>query len=90
MIRPAIVAAALLLVCAGTASAQVTAFIDGRVLDGTGKVIERGTVVVRDGRIAEVGPTASVTVPDGATRVDARGKTLMPRHRERARPSVGG
>lgn len=70
--------AALLFLTSAAASAQVTAFIDGRVIDGTGQVIERGTVVVRDGLIADVGPAASVRVPDGAARVDARGKTLMP------------
>ena len=72
------ISATLLFVFSAAASAQVTAFVDGRIIDGTGKVIERGTVVVRDGVIAEAGPTASVRVPDGATRVDARGKTLMP------------
>jgi imidazolonepropionase-like amidohydrolase len=36
------------------------------------------TVVIRDGRIAEVGPPNAVTVPEGATRVDGRGKFLMP------------
>ena len=71
-------AATLFLVCASPAAAQVTAFVDGRIIDGTGQVIERGTVVVRDGVIAEVGPAASVPVPDGAIRVEARGKTLMP------------
>jgi cytosine/adenosine deaminase-related metal-dependent hydrolase len=60
------------------AQAQVTAFVGGRVVDGTGQVIERGTVLVRDGRIAQVGPAASVTVPAGATIVDVAGKTLMP------------
>ena len=60
------------------ADAQVTAFVGGRVIDGTGKVIERGTVVVRDGRISQVGPTGAVTVPEGATRVDVSGKTVMP------------
>lgn len=60
------------------ATAQVTAFVGGRVIDGTGRVIESGTVVVRDGVIAEVGPSASVRVPDGATRVDTTGKTVMP------------
>ena len=63
---------------AATADAQVTAFVDGRIIDGTGSVIERGIVVVRDGLIADVGPAASVRVPDGATRIDVRGKTLMP------------
>lgn len=73
--------ASLVAVCtafAATADAQVTAFVDGRIIDGTGAVIERGSVVVRDGLIAEVGPAASVRVPDGATRIDLRGKTLMP------------
>jgi imidazolonepropionase-like amidohydrolase len=60
------------------AQAQVTAFVGGRIIDGTGKVIERGTVVVRDGRIVQVGPEGSVTVPAGATRVDVAGKTVMP------------
>jgi imidazolonepropionase-like amidohydrolase len=60
------------------ARAQLTAFVDGRIIDGTGRTIERGTVVVRDGLIAEVGPASSVLVPPGATRVDIRGKTVMP------------
>ncbi len=36
------------------------------------------TVIVRDGRIAEIGAPNAVTVPAGATRVDGRGKFLMP------------
>jgi imidazolonepropionase-like amidohydrolase len=66
------------LAMAPAASAQVTAFVGGRIIDGTGKAIERGTVVVRDGRIVQVGPQGSVTVPAGATQVDLAGKTLMP------------
>lgn len=65
-------------VAAQPAFAQVTAFVGGRVIDGTGKVIDRATVVVRDGRIVQVGPQGSVTVPSGATQVDLTGKTLMP------------
>jgi imidazolonepropionase-like amidohydrolase len=42
-----------------------------RVLDGQ-------TVVVRDGKIAEIGPSDRVQVPAGALRVDGRGKFLMP------------
>jgi Amidohydrolase family len=42
-----------------------------RVLDGQ-------TVVVRDGRIAQVGPAGSVNAPAGATRIDGSGKFLMP------------
>ena len=36
------------------------------------------TVIVRDGRIAEVGAPTAVKVPPEATRVDGRGKFLMP------------
>ncbi len=35
--------------------------------------IESGTIVVRDGRILEVGPAASVKVPRGATVIDCKG-----------------
>ncbi len=58
--------------------AQATAFVDGRVIDGAGEVIERATIVVENGRIVAVGPSASTTVPSGATRVDLTGKTVMP------------
>ena len=62
----------------GTAP-QAVAFIDVNVVPmDRERVLERQTVLVRDGRIAAVGPTASVTVPAGALRVDARGKYLIP------------
>src|SRR4051812_8639335 len=70
--------AVLALTLPALASAQVTAFVGGRVIDGTGTVIDGGTVVVRDGRIAAVGPAAQVQVPAGATRVELAGKTIMP------------
>ena len=38
----------------------------------------RGTVIVREGKIAEVGPTDRVRVPAGATVVDGTGKYLIP------------
>ena len=56
-----------------------TAFLGARIIDGTGApAIEGGTVVVRDGRIAAVGPAATVQVPAGATRIDAAGMTIVP------------
>ena len=33
---------------------------------------------MRDGRVEAAGPTAAVTVPAGATRVDLSGKTIVP------------
>ena len=38
----------------------------------------RQSVIIRDGRIAEIGPTAQVSVPAGATIVDGTGKYLIP------------
>ena len=62
---------------AGRAAAQSTAFVGGRVIDGNGRVIDNGTVVINGGKITAVGP-ASTAVPAGATRVDLKGKTIMP------------
>jgi Amidohydrolase family len=42
------------------------------------RVLDRQTVVVRDGLIARIGPAGSVNAPAGATRVDGSGKFLMP------------
>lgn len=36
------------------------------------------TVIVRHGRIADMGPASTVEVPAGAIRIDGRGKYLMP------------
>ena len=41
-----------------------------------GVMVSGQTVIVRDGRIAAVGPAASTTVPAGATVIDAAGKTI--------------
>ncbi len=42
------------------------------------EVIPRGDIVVRDNRIAAVGPTGSVEIPDGAEVRDMSGKTILP------------
>ncbi|HET8623454.1 MAG TPA: hypothetical protein VFM14_07815, partial [Gemmatimonadales bacterium] len=39
-------------------------------------VLAASTVVVRDGRIAAIGPSRTVKVPSGARRIDGRGKYL--------------
>jgi len=57
---------------------DVVAIVGGRVIPVTGPEIESGTVVVRDGKIVAVGPSASVVVPDGATVIHATGRFVMP------------
>ena len=75
----AIVALGFLVGGAIPASAQsVTAFEGARLIVGDGSVIENATLVVDGARLAQVGQTADVRVPAGATRVDLAGKTVMP------------
>jgi imidazolonepropionase-like amidohydrolase len=59
------------------AAAQDLVISNARILDGTGAVVERGTVVVREGRIASAGATAA-NAPANAVRIDAGGRTVMP------------
>ncbi len=42
------------------------------------RVLERQTVVVRDGRIAGIGPAGKIPAPDGAVRIEGSGKYMMP------------
>ncbi|MFY9344240.1 MAG: hypothetical protein WAT39_17240, partial [Planctomycetota bacterium] len=75
---------ALLLVLATAAAAgsargqdnRPLAFTNVRLIPISGPVIERGTLVVRHGKIEALG--AAVTLPPGARVVDGTGKTLMP------------
>ena len=63
-----------------TPTAQGTIVIrNGTLFDAERAVMRpRMTVVVRDGRIAQVGPADSVRAPAGATVIDATGKTIAP------------
>ncbi|MEP6990629.1 MAG: amidohydrolase family protein [bacterium] len=77
MIRRQLLAAALLAACAATMTrAQTVAITGGKIYPVSGPVIERGTVLMRDGRIVAVG--ADVAVPADAQRVDATGKVVTP------------
>src|SRR6185369_10522318 len=42
------------------------------------RILEGQTVIVREGRIAQIGPASKVKVPAGALKIDGRGKYLMP------------
>jgi imidazolonepropionase-like amidohydrolase len=59
------------------AAAQDLAIVNARIVDGKGGVIERGTLVVRGGKIASVSSGAS-RLAAGVQTIDARGRTLMP------------
>ena len=71
---------ALLAGLAGPAAAQiaapVTAIRNATILTVAKGTIDKGTIVIRNGRIAAVG--ANVDVPRGATVIDAAGLFVMP------------
>jgi imidazolonepropionase-like amidohydrolase len=57
----------------------VVALTNVMLIDGTGAEPKAGqTVIIRDGRIAEVGPDASVRAPAGARVFDLGGHTVIP------------
>ena len=75
---PLIVAAALT-VRAQTPAPAAVAFVNVNVVPmDANRVLADQTVVIRDGRIAALGASASTPAPAGATVVDGRGKYLMP------------
>ncbi len=59
--------------------APVVALVNARIIDGTGAPArEAYTLVLRDGVIAAMGPTASTPPPAGARVIDLTGKSVMP------------
>lgn len=68
--------ACLLFVCPILGQQQPVAFTNARIIRIVGATIERGTVVVQNGKIIAVG--ANVQAPSGATVIDATDKTIMP------------
>src|SRR5262245_61836572 len=70
------IAAAFVLAAACSGYGQNLTITNARILDGTGRVIERGAVVVRDGKIASVG--AAAPAASGGRTINAGGKTVMP------------
>ncbi|GAC1409269.1 MAG: hypothetical protein NVSMB53_01190 [Gemmatimonadaceae bacterium] len=57
----------------------VVALTHARVIDGTGAPArDDQTLIIRDGRIAALGPSRSLAVPGGAQVIDLTGKTVIP------------
>jgi imidazolonepropionase-like amidohydrolase len=67
-------AAAGVLACAVPAAADTIAITGATIYQRSDRKLEGATLVIRDGKIAEVG--AGVAVPAGATRIDGTGKTV--------------
>lgn len=65
-----------LLALSGSLSAQTVAITGGRVYTVSGAPIDNGTVLIRDGRIVQVG--TNIAIPADARRIDAAGKWVTP------------
>jgi imidazolonepropionase-like amidohydrolase len=59
-----------------TGRAGTFAIVGARIVTVSGAVIENGTVVIQNGKIAAVG--ANVSVPAGAERIDGKGLSVFP------------
>lgn len=68
------------------AAGQDLVIDNARIMDGTGRVIERGALVIEDGRIASV----SVTPLGRAGAVDGAGLTVMPGYVDAHRHIIAG
>ena len=59
--------------------AETLAIVGGTLIDGAGgEPVLDSAVVIEKGHIIAAGPRAKVKIPRGATKVDARGKTILP------------
>ena len=62
-----------------TIDTSIVAFTNVRVIDGTGAPAREGqSVIIREGRIEALGPTATTPVPAGARTIDLAGRTVIP------------
>lgn len=61
------------------AQSRVTAFIGANIIDGQGgPVIENGVILLKEGKIIQVGSVGTADIPNDAEMIDVAGKTIMP------------
>ncbi len=76
--RSVLAASTLAAVAAQTPSPKVIAITGGKLLTVSHGTIDKGVLVMADGKIAAVGESGKVKVPPGAEIVDAKGMTVYP------------
>ena len=75
--RAAVSVVLLLWVWLGALRGQQATIIQGAtIITVSGGTIENGSLVIRDGKIAALGP--SLTIPEGARIIDAKGQYVLP------------
>ncbi|MCA9292532.1 MAG: amidohydrolase family protein [Phycisphaerales bacterium] len=58
--------------------ANAKAFVGAKLIPIDGPEIDRGVLVIEDGKISAVGAEGDVSIPAGAERIDVAGKVIMP------------
>ena len=80
--RWALAAALALVTAIASAAEPVVAIIGATIVhperDGAGALARNSTIIVRGNRIARIGPASTTRVPRGATRIEAKGKWVVP------------
>lgn len=57
----------------------VIAVVGGTLIDGSGKEpLPNAVIIIEGDKIKAVGPAAKIKIPDGATKIDAAGKWILP------------
>ncbi len=72
------IAAMLLITCSLIGQTRPTAFLNARIIPIAGPVIERGVLIIRNGKIEYVGNVHSAKLGTEVLKIDVAGKTIMP------------
>ncbi|MBA2334517.1 MAG: amidohydrolase family protein [Acidobacteriota bacterium] len=72
------VAILMLSVCSVLGQDKPTAFINARIIPIAGLPIEKGVLLVQNGKITAVGDTRAVKLPSNVVKIDLDSRTIMP------------
>ncbi|MGH2649128.1 MAG: amidohydrolase family protein, partial [Ginsengibacter sp.] len=62
-----------------TDTAKITAFVDAKIIDGTGGPSKKNqTIIITNGIISQIGSTKEVAIPKDAVVINCTGKTIIP------------
>lgn len=78
LLLPTLIPAPVALAAEQNAGASPKVFLGARIIPIGADEIEKGALVIRDGKILAVGPLGEIDLPDGAELIDVSGKVIMP------------
>lgn len=72
------IAALMLFASSALAQERPVAFVNAKIIPIVGQPIERGVIVIRNGKITAIGDARTVRLSDDVQTIDAAGKVIMP------------